>query len=194
MSAVGFEPTSANTIELESTPLDRSGTLTISYVLAPHSTCYIITYQQNINKLPQPSTTAHSRPQPLTIVINHLRPRQIITYHQHIQNVDTASSVTQLYSNNIRHTNPPALVLLLLVESLFNCRRYSIDTSQSSLSFLLRSFVVKCFLLLHCLIEEHSRYEAYHDVDSTQRIPSTRTGAAQTTTTLPNEILTKTFR
>ena len=29
MSAVGFEPTSANTVELESTPLDRSGTLTI---------------------------------------------------------------------------------------------------------------------------------------------------------------------
>lgn len=28
MSAVGFEPTSANTVELESTPLDRSGTLT----------------------------------------------------------------------------------------------------------------------------------------------------------------------
>lgn len=29
MSAVGFEPTSANTVELESTPLDRSGTLTL---------------------------------------------------------------------------------------------------------------------------------------------------------------------
>jgi hypothetical protein len=29
MSAVGFEPTSANTVELESTPLDRSGTLTV---------------------------------------------------------------------------------------------------------------------------------------------------------------------
>jgi hypothetical protein len=29
LSAVGFEPTSANTVELESTPLDRSGTLTI---------------------------------------------------------------------------------------------------------------------------------------------------------------------
>lgn len=28
VSAVGFEPTSANTVELESTPLDRSGTLT----------------------------------------------------------------------------------------------------------------------------------------------------------------------
>ena len=28
MSAVGFEPTSASTVELESTPLDRSGTLT----------------------------------------------------------------------------------------------------------------------------------------------------------------------
>ena len=28
LSAVGFEPTSANTVELESTPLDRSGTLT----------------------------------------------------------------------------------------------------------------------------------------------------------------------
>ena len=26
---MGFEPTSANTVELESTPLDRSGTLTI---------------------------------------------------------------------------------------------------------------------------------------------------------------------
>ena len=29
MSAVGFEPTSANTVELESTPLDHSGTLTM---------------------------------------------------------------------------------------------------------------------------------------------------------------------
>ena len=28
VSTVGFEPTSANTVELESTPLDRSGTLT----------------------------------------------------------------------------------------------------------------------------------------------------------------------
>lgn len=33
LSAVGFEPTSANTVELESTPLDRSGTLTITYAL-----------------------------------------------------------------------------------------------------------------------------------------------------------------
>lgn len=33
MSAVGFEPTSANTVELESTPLDRSGTLTIDITL-----------------------------------------------------------------------------------------------------------------------------------------------------------------
>jgi hypothetical protein len=31
MSAVGFEPTSANTVELESTPLDRSGTLTLYF-------------------------------------------------------------------------------------------------------------------------------------------------------------------
>jgi hypothetical protein len=33
MSAVGFEPTSANTVELESTPLDRSGTLTMKIIL-----------------------------------------------------------------------------------------------------------------------------------------------------------------
>ena len=32
MSAVGFEPTSANTLELESNPLDRSGTLTYIFI------------------------------------------------------------------------------------------------------------------------------------------------------------------
>jgi len=37
MSAVGFEPTSANTVELESTPLDRSGTLTIKDTLLPQN-------------------------------------------------------------------------------------------------------------------------------------------------------------
>lgn len=31
MLTVGFEPTSANTVELESTPLDRSGTLAYFY-------------------------------------------------------------------------------------------------------------------------------------------------------------------
>lgn len=78
MSAVGFEPTSANTVELESTPLDRSGTLTISYVLAPHSTYYIITYQQNINKLPQPPTTAHNRLQSSSIISDHDKPSPTI--------------------------------------------------------------------------------------------------------------------
>jgi len=37
LSAVGFEPTSANTVELESTPLDRSGTLTAIYNLVATS-------------------------------------------------------------------------------------------------------------------------------------------------------------
>ena len=38
VSAVGFEPTSANTVELESTPLDRSGTLTINSPRMPQLT------------------------------------------------------------------------------------------------------------------------------------------------------------
>ena len=38
VSAVGFEPTSANTVELESTPLDRSGTLTIKGPQMPQLT------------------------------------------------------------------------------------------------------------------------------------------------------------
>jgi len=37
LSAVGFEPTSANTVELESTPLDRSGTLTTKLTLLPQN-------------------------------------------------------------------------------------------------------------------------------------------------------------
>ena len=43
MSAVGFEPTSANTVELESTPLDRSSTLTITYALPPQIYTHYIT-------------------------------------------------------------------------------------------------------------------------------------------------------
>ena len=43
MSAVGFETTSANTVELESTPLDRSGTLTIKYALPPQIYTHYIT-------------------------------------------------------------------------------------------------------------------------------------------------------
>ena len=38
VSAVGFEPTSANTVELESTPLDRSGTLTLKGPQMPQLT------------------------------------------------------------------------------------------------------------------------------------------------------------
>ena len=38
VSAVGFEPTSANTVELESTPLDRSGTLTFMKIALPTKT------------------------------------------------------------------------------------------------------------------------------------------------------------
>ena len=50
LSAVGFEPTSANTVELESTPLDRSGTLTIDKVTLHHT-------KSNTNAPRQPSTT-----------------------------------------------------------------------------------------------------------------------------------------
>lgn len=42
MTAVGFEPTSANTVELESTPLDRSGMLSNIYAYGIYTIIYII--------------------------------------------------------------------------------------------------------------------------------------------------------
>ena len=68
--AVGFKPTSANTVELESTPLDRSGTLTITYVLPPPIYTLPIT---------KPSPDHHPS-------------------HQHTQNVNTSASATQVCS------------------------------------------------------------------------------------------------
>ena len=115
----------------------------------------------NCQNRPKPPTTAYNRHQSSPITTNHHLP----STHSKCRYCILSNAAIL---DNIRHTNPPALVLLILVESLFNCRRYSIGTSQSSLSLLLLSFIVECFLLLHCLIEEHSRYEAYHDVDSTQ--------------------------
>ena len=64
MSAVGFEPTSANTVELESTPLDRSGTLTITNE----------TLHTDILQLAHPYTTnehTHTTLLPLYTIINY---------------------------------------------------------------------------------------------------------------------------
>ena len=62
MSAVGFEPTSANTVELESTPLDRSGTLTDIHFIHTHPTKpinnYIRTTHTTSHK-PSMHTTTH---------------------------------------------------------------------------------------------------------------------------------------
>ena len=49
VSAVGFEPTSANTVELESTPLDRSGTLT-SFLSSSSHIIHKHTHSQHMHK------------------------------------------------------------------------------------------------------------------------------------------------
>src|SRR5918996_2205859 len=60
LSAVGVEPTSANTVELESTPLDHSGTLTRSDILH----CHKIVQKQDHNRyhLTEPKLHQIQRP------------------------------------------------------------------------------------------------------------------------------------
>lgn len=84
LSAVGFEPTSANTVELESTPLDRSGTLTIitettptTQTNQPHNATDTHTYP----RLHSHNQTTTSTP----IVLNqNVDPRTRPTTHHHI--------------------------------------------------------------------------------------------------------------
>ena len=140
---------------------------------------------QTINR---PSTAINNRQQPSTTVNNHHVLSSNITFHQHIQNVNTASSVTQLHSITFTHT------LVSTSAAIFGSHRSPVDGTASTPTNLafprfcaLSSWSVSCY----CVLSSRNIADRRHTLTSIR--PNAfillDTGEAQTTTTQPNEIL-----
>lgn len=112
MSAVGFEPTSANTVELESTPLDRSGTLTID------------------NPPSAPPQHKHTQTIPHTQRLTH--PTH---HHTHTATLPTNQRPQITYSNFKTHTHHPYPNLNTDTHTQYTTINQSIS-SQRSLTHL----------------------------------------------------------
>ena len=101
VSAVGFEPTSANTVELESTPLDRSGTLTSVGSQHPRF---------HTNKLAPRSTHRAPHAQPATATSAHmhysLRHALQSTSPTHANTILCQCTCRTRYTRNTKHNAP----------------------------------------------------------------------------------------